>query len=55
MTKEEKLVSMLQPKDYKNKLRLYCKNCEFVNDKVAHVENNTYLRKEIIKIEEIAL
>lgn len=33
MTKEEKLRSMLQPKDYVSKIKLYCKETEFKIEK----------------------
>lgn len=33
MTKEEKLRSMLQPKDYVSKIKLYCKETTFKIEK----------------------
>ena len=45
MTKEEKLISLLQPKDYKSKIKLYCSDSEFSVQKFAQVKNNNYLCK----------
>ena len=49
MTKEEKLLSLLQPKDYKSKIKLYCNKCEFKVNTFGNVRNNHYLCR--IKIE----
>ena len=57
MTKEEKLISLLQPKDYKSKIKLYCNDSEFSIQKFAQVKNNNYICKRgtspQIKIEEL--
>ena len=45
MTKEEKLISLLQPKDYKSKIKLYCSDSEFSVQKFARLKNNNYLCK----------
>lgn len=40
MTDQEKLLSLLNTKDYKSKLKLYCNQCEFKiikNDKQGKV------------------
>lgn len=51
MTKEEKLLSLLQPKDYKSKIKLYCNKCEFSINKFGSVKKNSYLcRVKIIEI-----
>lgn len=34
MTTEEKLISMLQPKDYKSKIKLYCNHCNLTSKEV---------------------
>ena len=53
MTKEEKLISLLQPKDYKPKIKLYCNDNEFSVQKFAQLKDNQYIcRKKQIKIEE---
>lgn len=51
MTREEKLISMLQPKEYESKIKLYCNMCQFNIKKFAQLENNKYLRR--IKIENL--
>jgi len=40
MTKEEKLKSMLQPKDYKSKLKLYCPKQKFEVKKYTQLDVN---------------
>ncbi len=45
MTKEEKLISLLQPKDYKSKIKLFCREKEFKIEKFAQVKNNSYICK----------
>ena len=45
MTKEEKLLSLLQPKDYKSKIKLFCNKCEFKVNKFGSVNNSSYLRR----------
>lgn len=54
MTKEEKLLSLLQPKDYKSKIKLYCNPYKIQNlvKKVGNVVEKDYICK-IIKIEEL--
>lgn len=52
MTREEKLISLLQPKDYKSKIKLYCNNSEFSIQKFAQLKDNQYICRGIIKIEE---
>ena len=53
MTKEEKLISLLQPKDYKSKIKLYCSDSEFSVQKFVQLKNKDYICKRIIKIEEL--
>jgi len=48
MTKQEKLISLLQPKDYKSKIHLFCAEIktEKINPvKVAQVDNKSYIRR----------
>lgn len=49
------LLALLQPKEYKSKLRLFCR--EIKVEKLVYVKDNTYLcnqeRKPIIKIIEL--
>ena len=52
MTKEEKLISLLQPKDYKSKIKLYCSDSEFSVQKFAQLKDNEYICKRRVKIEE---
>ncbi len=50
------LLKLLQPKDYKSKLKLYCKNCVIDNispKTFAQVKNKSYICKPIIKITEL--
>ena len=48
------LVKLLQPKEYKSKIKLFCREKEFKVEKVAQVKNNNYLcREKQIKIEEL--
>lgn len=58
MENREKLLTLLQPNDYKSKLKLFCreKNLEVkkYNEILAQVKNNNYLcREKQIKIEEL--
>lgn len=53
MSKEEKLINLLQPKDYKSKIKLYCSDNEFSVQKFAQLKENQYICKRIIKIEEL--
>lgn len=47
------LVKLLQPKEYKSKIKLYCSDSEFSVQKFAQVKNNSYIcREKQIKIEE---
>jgi len=56
MTKEEKLLSLLPPKSYVSKIKLYCPFSEFKVNKysniLAQLENKSYTCK-VIKIEEL--
>ena len=52
------LVKLLQPKEYKSKIKLFCREKEFKTEnfieKVAQVKNNNYIcREKQIKIEEL--
>ncbi len=51
------LVKLLQPKEYKSKIKLFCREKEFKVEKVAQVKNNNYICKRgtspQIKIEEL--
>ncbi len=55
------LVKLLQPKEYKSKIKLFCREKEFKTEnfieKVAQVKNNNYICKRgtspQIKIEEL--
>lgn len=54
MNREEKLLSLLQPKDYKSKIKLYCNDSKFSIQKFAQLKDNQYIcRKKQIKIEEV--
>lgn len=44
------LIKLLQPKDYKSKIKLYCKDSEFSIQKFAQLKDNPYICR--IKIEE---
>ena len=43
------LIKLLQPKDYKSKIKLYCNDNEFSVQKFAQVKNNNYISRIIIK------
>ena len=43
------LVELLQPKDYKSKIKLFCREKEFRTEKFAQVKNNSYICRIIIK------
>ena len=51
------LVKLLQPKEYKSKIKLFCREKEFKTEnfieKVAQLKDNKYICKRRIKIEEI--
>ena len=54
MTRQEKLVSLLQPKEYKSKIKLFCREkrieTEIKFEKLAPLENKQYIsRIEIIE------
>ena len=49
MTKEEKLISLLQPKDYKSKIKLFCLEKEFKIEKFAQEKNKLYISRIEIK------
>ncbi len=46
------LLKLLQPKDYKSKIKLYCPFNEFKINKFAQMENKSYVCK-VIKIIEL--
>lgn len=48
MSNQEKLLSLLQPKDYKSKIKLYCSFGELV---IRKTENRSHEKQ--IKIEEL--
>ena len=48
MTREQKLISLLQPKDYVSKIKLYCKDCKFSPEKFVYMERKDYIRRVII-------
>nr|DAI89644.1 MAG TPA: hypothetical protein [Caudoviricetes sp.] len=50
MTNTQKLISLLQPKDYVSKIKLYCRDC--TEPLIRKVEEQK-LREKKIKIEEI--
>jgi hypothetical protein len=50
MTKEEKLLSLLQPKEYKSKIKLYCSF--FVADFPQKINKQTENRNKVITIKE---
>jgi len=56
MTKQEKLITLLQPKDYKSKIHLFCaeKRIEqqITLEKLVYVNRKDYIRK-VIKIQDI--
>lgn len=45
------LLQLLQPKDYKSKIKLYCNFSQFEINKFAQLKNKQYIRR--IKIEEL--
>ena len=47
------LVELLQPKDYKSKIKLFCREKEFRTEKFAQLKDNHYICKRRIKIEEL--
>ena len=55
MTKEQKLLELVQPKDYKSKIKLYCRDSNFEvkkhSDSFGNLENKLYICR--IKITEI--
>lgn len=55
MEKRDKLLALLQPKEYKSKIKLYCKDSEFIikkyNNSFGDVENKSYISR--IKILEV--
>ena len=57
MENREKLLTLLQPNDYKSKLKLFCrgKNLEIkkYSEILAQVKDNSYICGGIIKIEEL--
>ena len=52
MTKEQKLLELVQPKDYKSKIKLYCRDSNFEVKKFGQLENKSYICKRI-EIKEI--
>lgn len=55
MYKKENLYLLLNSKDYKSKLRLYCKNCviDNISPKVFAQSNNKLYIRQIIEIKEL--
>jgi len=51
MTREQKLLNLLQPKEYKSKIKLYCRDNEFKIKKFGDLKNIPYICR--IKIEDI--
>lgn len=53
MEKRDKLLALLQLKEYKSKIKLFCRDSEFIikkyNNSFGDVENKSYIRKIIIK------
>ena len=53
--KEQKLLELLQPKEYKSKIKLYCQDSNFeikkYKDSLGSLENKSYICR--IKITEI--
>lgn len=45
------LLKLLQPKEYKSKIKLYCRNCTFSVKKFGELELKPYISK--VKIEEL--
>ena len=41
------LVKLLQPKDYKSKIKLYCRDSVFIIEKFGSLENKSYICKRI--------
>ena len=39
------LVELLQPKDYKSKIKLFCREKEFKIEKFGNLNNNSYICK----------
>ena len=39
------LLKLLQPKEYKSKIKLFCREKEFKIEKFAQVKNNSYICK----------
>ena len=57
MTREQKLLELLQPKEYKSKIKLYCRDSNFEiekhKDSLGSLDNKSYIAPKIIKIEEL--
>ncbi len=47
MTNQEKLLTLLQPKDYVSKIKLYCRDCKFNVQKFGQLNINSYIAKQI--------
>ena len=52
MTREQKLLELVQPKDYKSKIKLYCRDSNFEVKRFGQLENKSYICKRI-EIKEI--
>lgn len=52
MNRVEKLTQLLQPKEYRSKIKLFCREKEYKIEKLAKVENKRYLCG-VITIKEI--
>ena len=50
------LIKLLQPKEYKSKIKLFCREKEFKTEKLvqkfAQLKDNEYICKRRVKIEE---
>ena len=51
MTEKQKLLELLQPKDYKSKIKLYCQDSNFeikkYKDSLGSLKNKSYICKRI--------
>ena len=53
MNNQEKLISLLQPKDYISKIKLYCRNCETEGIIVEKVKQEQKPREKKIEIKDM--
>lgn len=49
MTNQQKLIQLLQPKEYKSKIKLYCLDCNLTLQKFENVKSIPYLSRIEIK------